>query len=113
MIFYSPVPPSASSALKGNFFSSKAISTSEIVKAVGSIAASGGVLSLFRSQARKASWSSLTAARTNAAKNRSRCAALSCAQPDNTASVNSTHPASLKAKFGKRKWKNKNPKNAQ
>jgi hypothetical protein len=37
MIFYSPVPPSASSALKGNLFSNAAISASEIVKRAGSI----------------------------------------------------------------------------
>jgi hypothetical protein len=35
MIFYSPVPRSASSALKGNFSSSKAKSASEIVEAGG------------------------------------------------------------------------------
>jgi hypothetical protein len=82
MIFYSPVPPSASSALKGNCFSSKAMSASEIAKLAGSIgAASGGFWSRRLSHARNASLSSRNAARTNASKNRWRCGASSLAQP--------------------------------
>ena len=60
---YSSVPRSASSALKGNCFSSKAMSRSEIAKAAGSIgAASGAVLTRRRSQARNSSLSSRSAA---------------------------------------------------
>jgi hypothetical protein len=63
--------PSASSALKGNSFSSKAISASEIVKLAGSIgSASGGYWSRLRSQARSSSLSSRSAAFRNASKNR-------------------------------------------
>jgi hypothetical protein len=75
-LFYSPVPPSASSALKGNLFSKAAISASEIVKLARSIgAASGGFLSRRKSQARRASASSRNAALRNISKNRWRCAA--------------------------------------
>jgi hypothetical protein len=53
-----PVPRSASSALKGNCFSSKAMSRSEIAKAAGSTTTSGGCLSRRRSHARNSSRSS-------------------------------------------------------
>jgi len=88
--FCSPVPPSAPSALKGNLFSKAAMSASEIAKLAGSTAASGGYLSRRRSQARSSSLSSRSAARTNASKNRWRCAASSRPQPSIIASNRST-----------------------
>ena len=98
MIFYSPVPPSASSALKCNLFSKAAISASEIVKRAGSIgAASGGFWRRRRSQARSSSLSSRSAAFRNASKNRWRCAALSRPQGlhRRLEKITAPHPAML------------------
>jgi len=57
--FYSPVPPSASFALKGNCFSSSAMSRSEIAKHAGSTGGASGLRwSRFLSQSRIATRSS-------------------------------------------------------
>ena len=75
LVSYSPVPRSASSARNGNFFSSKAMSRSEIAKCVRSTGAASGLFrSRFLSQSRIATRSSRNAALTNASKNLSCCA---------------------------------------
>jgi hypothetical protein len=114
---YSPVPPSASFALKGNCFSSKAKSRSEIAKAARSIGAASGLFrSRFLSQSRIATRSSRNAALTNARKNLSRCNGLSRSQATVVASTKSMRRIfafPLKSGSGKRNHENKYPKYSQ